>query len=132
MGWNRWYAIKSYLRSALWIAPLIALLLEQVAIRVVSAIDTSLSWMPQLAATAGGTTGVMDTVVTLTISFIVFTFGSMLVAIQVASGQLTPRIIATTLLRDNIIRTTVGLFIFHCCLPRVQGRALTRASRISP
>ena len=38
--------------------------------------------------------------------------GSLLVAIQVASGQLTPRIIATTLLRDNVIRYTVGLFIF--------------------
>jgi uncharacterized membrane protein len=42
----------------------------------------------------------------------VFTFGSLLVAIQIASGQLTPRIIATTLLRDNVIRRTVGLFIF--------------------
>jgi uncharacterized membrane protein len=56
--------------------------------------------------------GVMDTVVTLDISFIVFTFGSMLVAIQVASGQMTPRIIATALLRDNFIRCIVGLFIF--------------------
>jgi uncharacterized membrane protein len=112
MGWNRWYAARSYLRSALWIAPLIALVLEQLAIRVVSAIETSSTWVPQLATTVAGTTGVMDTVVTLTISFIVFTFGSMLVAIQVASGQLTPRIIATTLLRDNVIRSTVGLFIF--------------------
>ena len=33
-------------------------------------------------------------------------------AIQVASGQYTPRIIATTLLRDNVIRYTVGLFVF--------------------
>jgi uncharacterized membrane protein len=30
----------------------------------------------------------------------------------VASGQLTPRIIATTLLRDTVIRFTVGLFVF--------------------
>src|SRR5690348_13539315 len=36
----------------------------------------------------------------------------MLVAIQVASGQLTPRIIATALLRNNVIRFTVGLFTF--------------------
>ncbi len=33
-------------------------------------------------------------------------------AIQVAGGQLTPRIIATTLLRDNVVRYTVGLFVF--------------------
>ena len=44
-------------------------------------------------------------------SFLVFTFGSLLVAIQVASGQMTPRVIATTLLRDNTVRYTVGLFV---------------------
>jgi uncharacterized membrane protein len=54
----------------------------------------------------------LQTVTTMTLSFIVFTFGSLLVAIQVASGQLTPRVIATTLLRDNVVRYTVGLFVF--------------------
>jgi len=53
-----------------------------------------------------------NTVITLSLSFIVFTFGSLLVAIQVASGQYTPRVIATTLLRDNVIRYTVALFVF--------------------
>jgi uncharacterized membrane protein len=48
----------------------------------------------------------------MTLSFLVFTFGSLLVAIQVAGGQLTPRIIATTLLRDNVVRYAVGLFVF--------------------
>ena len=112
MYWNRLYAAQSYLRSALWIVPLIALLLEQIAIRLVSAFETSLTWVPRVEVSAAGITGVMDTVVNLSVSFIVFTFGSMLVAIQVASGQLTPRIIATTLLRDKVIRSTVGLFVF--------------------
>jgi uncharacterized membrane protein len=57
-----------------------------------------------------------DYVIGLTISFIVFTFGSLLVAIQVASGQMTPRIIATTLLRDNIIRCTAGVFVYALLL----------------
>ena len=35
-----------------------------------------------------------------------------LAAVQIAGGQLTPRIIATTLLRDNVVRYTVGLFVF--------------------
>ena len=54
----------------------------------------------------------LETIVTLNLSFVVFTFGSLLVAIQVAGGQYTPRIIATTLLRDNAIRCTVGYFVF--------------------
>ena len=92
--------------------PLLALVLEQITIRIVALIDYRVDWVPLIRATAEGTLGEMDTVITLTISFIVFTFGSMLAAIQVAGGQLTPRIIATTLLRDNVIRATVGLFAF--------------------
>ena len=59
-----------------------------------------------------GAKALSNTVITLSFSFVVFTFGSLLVAIQVASGQYTPRVIATTLLRDNVIRYTVGLFVF--------------------
>ncbi len=92
--------------------PLLSLVLEQITIRIIASIDYRVDWVPLIGATAERTLGEMDTVITLTISFIVFTFGSMLVAIQVAGGQLTPRIIATTLLRDNVIRATVGLFAF--------------------
>jgi uncharacterized membrane protein len=112
MSWNRWYATRSYLRSALWIVPLIALVLEQIAIRAVFSIEASTGWIPQINLTVTGAIGATDEVVTLTTAFMVFTFGSLLVAIQVASGQLTPRIIATTLLPDNVIRWTVGLFVF--------------------
>jgi len=59
-----------------------------------------------------GARSVLETIITLNMSFLVFTFGSLLVAIQVAGGQYTPRIIATTLLRDNAIRFTVGYFVF--------------------
>jgi uncharacterized membrane protein len=59
-----------------------------------------------------GAKALASTVITLSLSFVVFTFGSLLVAIQVASGQYTPRVIATTLLRDNVIRYTVALFVF--------------------
>jgi uncharacterized membrane protein len=59
-----------------------------------------------------GATALYQTVITMTLSFLVFTFGSLLVAIQVAGGQLTPRIIATTLLRNNVVRYSVGLFVF--------------------
>src|ERR1700722_4130540 len=112
MTWSRWYATKSYLSSALWIVPLIALVLENVLIRVAFALSSWFEWVPWLGTTLAGATEAPNTVETLTISFIVFTFGSLLVAIQVASGQLTPRIIATALLHNNVIRFTVGFFTF--------------------
>jgi uncharacterized membrane protein len=112
MTWNRRYAFRSYLRSFLWIVPFIALLLEQVTFRVIYALDARIEWIPPGPFGLSGTQRALQTIITLILSFIVFTFGSLLVAIQVASGQLTPRIIATTLLRDNVIRLTVGLFVF--------------------
>jgi uncharacterized membrane protein len=111
MTWNLRYQLKSYLRSALWTVPLVALLFEQVAGAFAQTIDTRLAWAG-LALGVTGAQAVLNAIITLTLSFIVFTFGSLLVAIQVASGQYTPRIIATTLLRDDVIRYTVGLFVF--------------------
>ena len=111
MTWNRRYQVKSYLRSALWIIPLVAVPLEQVAWVLARTLDTGFAWKG-LALGVTGAQAMFNAVITFTLSFIVFTFGSLLVAIQVASGQYTPRIIATTLLRDNVIRCTVGLFVF--------------------
>jgi len=70
-----------------------------------------------------GARAMLETIVTLNVSFIVFTFGSLLVAVQIAGGQYTPRIIATTLLRDNTIRFTVSYFIFSMMF---AVRVLTR------
>jgi uncharacterized membrane protein len=111
MNWSIRYRLKSYVRSSLWIVPLAALVVEQVTTLCVRALDARLGWRGfHLGVT--GARSIVESIVTLTLSFIVFTFGSLLVAIQVASGQYTPRIIATTLLRNNVIRYTVGLFVF--------------------
>jgi uncharacterized membrane protein len=119
MPWNRWYSFKSYVGSALWVVPLIALVLELLVKRVSERFgrwmvsegyyDLTTGFYGMKAAEAQG---VLDRIFTLNLSFLVFTFGSLLVAIQVAGGQYTPRIIATTLLRDNVIRYIVGLFVF--------------------
>jgi uncharacterized membrane protein len=111
MTWNRRYQVKSYLRSALWIIPFVAVPLEQVAWVLARTIDTRFAWKG-LALGVTGAQVMFNAVITLALSFIVFTFGSLLVAIQVAGGQYTPRVIATTLLRDNLIRYTAGLFVF--------------------
>src|SRR6478735_8501152 len=70
-----------------------------------------------------GARSLLGDIVSADLGFLVFTFGSLLVAIQVAGGQYTPRIIATTLLRDNVIRTIVGIFLFTLAF---AVRVLTR------
>src|SRR5262250_1478832 len=111
MNWRRRYYFTSYVRSSLWIVPFVAIPLELIATRLAHWADTSLGWTLLGFATSGAQ-ATLQAIVTATLSFVVFTFGSLLVAVQVASGQLTSRIIATTLLRDNVVKYTVGLFIF--------------------
>jgi uncharacterized membrane protein len=116
--WNLKYAIKSYVSGSMWLVPLAALLFYMVFQRITYAIGAWLLRTGRLDETTSffglplaGARSLLETVITLNLSFLVFTFGSLLVAIQVAGGQYTPRIIATTLLRDNVIRFTVGYFV---------------------
>ena len=111
LTWNRLYRTTSYLKSALWTVPLIAIVLVFLTAPLLRLLDAWLGWRITSIAESG-LEAMYQTVITLTLSFLVFTFGSLLVAIQVASGQLTPRIIATTLLRNNVVRYSVGLFVF--------------------
>jgi uncharacterized membrane protein len=119
MHWNRKYIIKSYIRNSLWLMPFFAVLAYMVATRITHGIGGWLLHTGRIDETAAflglsmsGAQTMLETIVTINLSFLVFTFGSLLVAIQVAGGQYTPRIIATTLLRDNAIRFTVGYFVF--------------------
>jgi uncharacterized membrane protein len=119
MRWNLKYAIRSYISGSMWLVPFFAVLLYLVFHRITYAIGDWLVRTGRLDETTSffglsmaGARSMLETVITLNLSFLVFTFGSLLVAIQVAGGQYTPRIIATTLLRDNVIRFTVGFFVF--------------------
>ncbi len=111
MNWNQLYGLRNYLKSSLWVVPFIAIPLELVVARLLHGLDDWLGWS-LLGFTGTGAQALLEAFVTATLSFVVFTFGSLLVAIQVASSQMTPRIIATTLLRDDVVKYTVGLFIF--------------------
>jgi uncharacterized membrane protein len=111
LAWGRLFRTLSYTRSALWIVPFVAMVLVLLLAPLLRELDERLAWH-FLGLEVPGAQALYQTVITLTLSFLVFTFGSLLVAIQVAGGQLTPRIIATTLLRDNVVRYSVGLFVF--------------------
>jgi uncharacterized membrane protein len=112
MLWNQWYSLKSYVRASLWIVPFVAVLLYMIAIRVVGTIDTALGWQATWFLGDAGPRVVVQTIVNLSLTFLIFILGSLLVAIQVAGGQLTPRIIAATLLSNNALRIIIGLLIF--------------------
>jgi uncharacterized membrane protein len=111
MNWSIFYGVRSYLRSSIWVVPFIAIPFALVITRLAHWLDARLGWS-LLDFALPGAQALLQAIVTATLSFVVFTFGSLLVAIQVASAQLTSRIIATTLLRNDVVKYTVALFIF--------------------
>jgi uncharacterized membrane protein len=111
MHWNQFYLVRYSLKSALWVVPIIAIPFAMFATRLAHWLDVRLQWT-FLGFGVKGAEALLQATVTATLTFVVFTFASLLVAIQVASVQLTPRVIATTLLRNDVVRYTVGLFIF--------------------
>ncbi len=79
-----------------------------------------------VSATAG-VGSMLETTITASMSFLVFTFGSLLVAIQLAGGKYTSRVIATIFLRDKVVRSCVGIGsqnAAHPLFPAQAGRIL--------
>jgi uncharacterized membrane protein len=107
MHWRQFYRVRHSLRSSLWTVPIIAIPFAMFATRLAHWLDARIQWS-FLGFGVKGAEALLQATATATLSFLVFTFGSLLVALQVASGQL----IATTLLRNNVLHYTVGLFIF--------------------
>src|SRR5262249_59617485 len=103
MRWNRRYLVKSYISGSLWLVPFVAL----VAFVVVGRTTVNIgSWLERAGlideangfynVSVAGARTMVGTVATLNLSFLVFSFGSLLVASQVACGQYNPRVIAAT------------------------------------
>src|SRR5262245_9469258 len=109
MTWRQRYRARHYFRGSIWILPSLGLLAALVAVRIVHAIDDWLrleSWIaPDAMRTLlGALAGSM-------FSFVVFVASALLIAVQLASAQLTPRIIAFVF-RDVVTKCALTLFVF--------------------
>jgi uncharacterized membrane protein len=109
---RRWIGqLFAYINASLWVVPVIAIPTAVAISRPLHWLDAALGWSAA-NITVAGATAMYQAVISATLSFTVFVFASLLVAIQIASAQMTPRIIGTMLLRAPIPKFTVALFIF--------------------
>ena len=123
MSWIRRYRIWTFVRSALWLVPLASMFVALAVTAILRQIDHATGWAI-LGFGLGGARALLAMLAASMISLLVFVLSALLIAVQVASAQLTPRVIAATFLRDRAVKFTIGLVVFTFMLSiGVLGRS---------
>jgi uncharacterized membrane protein len=109
MNWLQRYRLRHYLRNSIWVLPVIGLIAGLVLARVLIALETALGW--QGTMDPDSVRAVLGTLSGSIFTFIVFVCSSLLLVVQLASAQLTPRMIGV-LFEDRVTKLTLALFVF--------------------
>ena len=110
MTWLRRFRLAEHMREALWPIPLGCVILAVALTSALPAIDrrvdyARLDWSP------GATQTVLSVVAGSMITFTGFVFTMVLMAVQFASVQMTPRLLKSTF-RSPTMKLSLGIFIF--------------------
>jgi uncharacterized membrane protein len=92
MSWLRRYHLRLYLRNSIWILPLLSMFAGLVLVRLLHRMELTLGWQADISVENGR--ALIGTVGASLFTLVVVVSSAMLVAVQLASAQLTPRIIA--------------------------------------
>src|SRR3954469_7846666 len=109
INWLWRYRFRSALRETLWIFPVLGVFVAMVAVRLVALLDRSLGWQSNVRPETALV--VLGTMASSMFSFIVFLSSALLLSVQLASAQLTPRIIAY-IFRDPVVKAALAAFVF--------------------
>src|SRR6516162_6133238 len=109
MTWLQRYRIWHYFRHSLWVLPFLSMLAAIVLVRVLHAIEEAMGW--QASSDPDTARTLLATLAASMFTFIVFVSSALLVAVQLASAQLTPRIIALVF-RNPVTEYSLTLFVF--------------------
>jgi uncharacterized membrane protein len=125
LTWLRRHDLEAILRSSLWPVPVAAMLAAVALAPVLRYVDESTRFT-LLGFSPDGARALVAALAASMLTFIVFVFSILLVVLQVASGTLTPRIIASVF-QDPPMRRSVGLFVFAftygvAALGRIESR----------
>jgi uncharacterized membrane protein len=109
MTWLQRYRIRHYVRNSIWILPVLSTVTAIAAVRLLHWLEKDLGWeSPVDADTARAVLGTMASAL---FTAIVFICTALLVAVQLASAALTPRIIALVF-RDPVTKFSLTLLVF--------------------
>jgi uncharacterized membrane protein len=109
MTWKRQHALRAFFRSSLWPIPLACMVGAVTFAYLTLWMDRQIGWTLNVSADAARTVG--STLAGSLLAFIVFIFSFLLVAVQLASAQFSPRVIVRVF-RDPYTKTALSVFVF--------------------
>ncbi len=109
MTWLQRYRLRSFLKSSVWLPSLLGLFAALAANRLMQPVDRLLGWQPRVSV--DGARLLLTALSSSMLTFIVFVFSILLLAVQLASAQLTPRVIAH-FYRIRVLKLSLALFVF--------------------
>jgi uncharacterized membrane protein len=109
MTWKQRHALRAFLKSSLWPIPIVCMFAAVLVARVTLWADRRLDWTLNISADGARTVG--STLAGALLAFIVFIFSFLLVAVQLASAQFSPRVIARVF-KDPYTKYALGVFVF--------------------
>jgi uncharacterized membrane protein len=123
MTWLQRYRVSSYFKKSFWILPAIGMVVAVVVVQILHGIEKAKDWELQFDPSAAQAfLGIMaGSMFTL----IIFVCSALLITLQLASVQLTPRIIGLVL-HKRMTQVSLTLFVFTftftlAALARIKG-----------
>ena len=109
MSWIQRYKLRNYVRNSIWILPVFGMVAALVLVNCLHWIEERAGWQSSLDP--GAALALFGTLAGSMLTFIVFLSSSLLLVVQLASAQLSPRIIGVVF-RDSVTRRALTLFAF--------------------
>ena len=133
MNWLQRYHIRLYLRNSIWVWPALSIVPALVSVALLVNLDWRLGWQMQISPDTAR--AVMPTIAGSTFTLVVLVSSTVLVAVQLASAQLTPRIIAL-IYRSPYLKLALTLFVFTftfsvAVLVRIEDRVPLVAAHVA-
>ncbi len=109
MTWLQRYKLRNYFRNSIWLLPVFGMVAALVSVTCLDWIERRAGWQSSLDPAAG--LALFGTLAGAMLTFIVFLSSSLLLVLQLASAQLSPRIIGVVF-QDTVTRFALTLFAF--------------------
>src|SRR5262249_24001707 len=109
MTWLQRYRVLHYIRNSIWIGPLLSMVAAIVSVYLLHGFEEEMGWQSSINPSTAQ--AVLGTMASSMFTFMVFVSSALLIAVQLASSQLTPRIIAL-FFRAPITKFSLIVFIF--------------------